>query len=259
LWTVGRKGHFRSLHKQFLLGREILITEDVSLHLVWFENSIFVKPIPEALLNWEFWERFICVDCSVDETENGKKKRGPLYEAALGYLLSYTELIIHPSDYRIAVKHHLIPDMGFHAWCLLSRDLKAAASGPNYTPEKRWEYGELRLSRLNWIYKLTLRGYSYFYVYTEYSTYFGKNSQLILLGFAYCSVLLAAMQVVTTSRGTAESDWLVNWCLRFSVIVIFGVFAFACLCFGLFLSLFVYHLILTLIYHKKSWRKQHLA
>lgn len=256
LWIAGRKVHIRPLHKQLMLGRSILITEDPTLHLVWFETSFFLKPIPEALLSWDFWEQYICINPS-DDDEGKELQRGPLYETACGFLLSYARLIQHPSDYRIAVSHELIPDMGFHLWCLLAQDVRETCARPDFTTEKRWEYGELRLSRLNWIYKLTLRGYSYFYMFTEYTPYFAKNFQLLLLCFAYCSVVLAAMQVVMTSKD--PTGWLVDLCFRFSVVVIFFVLVVVCGILGLLFGLYFYHLGLTIFHQRKYRGKEHIA
>ena len=54
LWLAGLPNAARPLHRQRLLGRSILITEDTSEHLVWFESQIFVKPLPEYLLDYEY-------------------------------------------------------------------------------------------------------------------------------------------------------------------------------------------------------------
>lgn len=254
LWLAGRKFHIRPLHKQLMLQRKILITEDPSMHLIWFENTIFLKPVPEALLSFEFWERCICVSSLGDERPT---HRSHLYEPACSFLLSYTNLIVHPSDYRIAVSHHLIPDMGFSIWMLLAQDVRTTCSQSAFIPSPRWEYGELRLSRLNWIYKLTFRGYAYFYVFTEYSPYFGKNFQLLLLGFAYYSVALAAMQVLVSSKD--PEGWLVSWCVKFSAVIILFVFICVLGILGLFLGLFLYHLVLTLIHQRKYRGKSRIA
>jgi hypothetical protein len=239
-----------------MLQRDIVITEDPTMHLVWFENTIFMKPIPVALLSWEFWRRFICVSVK-QEGGTEKQERGAFYAAACWFLLSYTVLITHPSDYRLAVSHHLIPDLGWKNWCLLSHDIRTSFFDSNFPTERRWEYGELRLSRLNWIYKLTLRGYSYSYMFTEYRTYFSKNFQLLLLAFAYCSVVLAAMQVVMTS--SEPGVWLADLCFKFSVLIILFVFAVVCAIVGLFVSLFVYHLLLTLAFKRKFRLRPQMA
>jgi len=261
LWLAGRLNHIRPLHKQHMLHRSIIITEDPSMHLVWFENNIFLKPIPHALLSWEFWQRFICTGHRT--TGNGMSSannfQAPYYASAYGLLLSYTQLIKHPSDYQIAISQNLIPDMGFRSWMLLSASISSFQPPTNLalTLEPRWQYGELRLSRLNLIYKLTLRGYSYSYMFTEYRPYFSKNFQLLLLAFAYCSVALAAMQVIMSSKEPAM--WLADMCFRFSVLVVVFVFAVVGGIVGLFLGLFVYHFGLTVVLQRRARVKQHLA
>jgi hypothetical protein len=258
LWVAGRKRHFRSLNRQLQLRREILITEDPAMHLVWVENIIYMKPVPVALFSWEFWDSFICAK----ETDS-KRIRGPFFESACGLLHSYTKLIVHQSDYRIAISHNLIPDVGFSNWCHLAQEIRDAVEQPNYVREKRWEYGELRLARLNWIYKTTLRGYSYFYVYTEYGVYFGKHFQTLLLLYAYCTVILSAMQVVMSSRdpseGTYLGHWVIKMCIRFGFGVIMTVFAIAGLLVLLFISLFLYNFVMTMVHHRKFKRRSKIA
>jgi len=51
LWACGRPMPARPLHYQILLGRNITITENMELHLVWSKDRIFIKPIPLYLLD----------------------------------------------------------------------------------------------------------------------------------------------------------------------------------------------------------------
>ena len=51
LWACGRPMPARPLHTQVLLKRNIVITENMELHLVWASGRIFVKPIPLYLLD----------------------------------------------------------------------------------------------------------------------------------------------------------------------------------------------------------------
>ncbi|KAM0418929.1 hypothetical protein ACHAPT_012087, partial [Fusarium lateritium] len=50
LWLAGRLLPPGPLHHQLLLGREILVTEQMDMHLVWTTGRIFVKPILRFLL-----------------------------------------------------------------------------------------------------------------------------------------------------------------------------------------------------------------
>lgn len=72
---------------------------------------------------------------------------------------------------------------------------------------KRYHYGELRLSRLNDIYRFRewkWRG-GYFLVYTRYQSFFRANFEWLLLVFAYISVALSALQVLLTANQDYDS------------------------------------------------------
>ena len=59
LWLACLPNAPRPLHKQRLLGRSIFVTEDPDEHLVWFEAQIFVKPLPEYLLEYDYWDKHL--------------------------------------------------------------------------------------------------------------------------------------------------------------------------------------------------------
>ena len=80
LWWAGRPVPARPLHRQIVLGREIVIAEQVDLHLVWSKRRIYVKPLPKPLLNYDFWATIICPD-------------PVLFANGRGFLLSYIWLI----------------------------------------------------------------------------------------------------------------------------------------------------------------------
>lgn len=247
LWLAGRLGHVRPLHRQKMLKREIVITEDPGMHLVWYENTIFLKPIPAALMSWEFWQHHVCADNVEVLDEEGlcvKRQRGKMYGSACGFLASYTKLIIHQSDFKIAVEAGLIPPTDWTTWGRFAKDVSDTVSAPQFPSEKRWRFGELRLTRLNWICKLTMRRYSYFSVYTNYGTYFGKNAQALLWLFAYSSVLLTAMQVVL---GTGNvPPYVIVMSYNVGIVVVFLLFAVACLFSIVFGVAFLYHTLVTL-------------
>ncbi|USP74944.1 hypothetical protein yc1106_02218 [Curvularia clavata] len=89
LWLAGLPNAARPLHRQKLLGRSILVTEDPSEHLVWFESHIFVKPLPDYLFDYDYWDKHLCSD-------------EELHQSASGLLLSYTWLVCQQSDLAIA-------------------------------------------------------------------------------------------------------------------------------------------------------------
>ncbi|KAF3922274.1 hypothetical protein ABW20_dc0104885 [Dactylellina cionopaga] len=107
LWLVGRPMPPRPLHYQVVLARNIIITESMELHLVWSGDRIFVKPIPSYLLDMDFWTNYLD---SYDDMDMGKRQtREELSKSARGFLFTYTALIAHESDFRIAKDSGLLP------------------------------------------------------------------------------------------------------------------------------------------------------
>ncbi|KAH6725059.1 hypothetical protein BKA61DRAFT_639272 [Leptodontidium sp. MPI-SDFR-AT-0119] len=210
LWLAGRPSCARALHRQQLLGREILITEDPNEHL-------------------------IC-------------KTKQLYEAACGFLLSYAWLVRHESDLRIAHEEALLPDVinrvtwtEFMDDSLEHIDLQSLSG-----ISSRFQYSELRLSRLNKIYRLTrlrwrdfVRGYMT--ASTWYQDFFARNFAWLLAIFAVMSVALSAMQVVVAvARGGQAFE---NASYGFSVASLFMAAGIALVVLLLWVILFSYHLI----------------
>ncbi|RAH73010.1 uncharacterized protein BO66DRAFT_465508 [Aspergillus aculeatinus CBS 121060] len=143
LWYAGRARCCQALHRQRMIDRQIVITEQADLHMVWYESRIFLKPVPRYLLDHQFWDRHI--------------RHEALHSAASGFLLSYTWLISHPSDLQIAHELKLIPTtVSWQAWTVFVEDLLSHVDFKGYANvNKRYRYGELRLFRLNTIYRLT--------------------------------------------------------------------------------------------------------
>lgn len=151
LWFAGRPMPPRPLNYQVANSREIILSEDMGLHLVWaIPRRIFLKPIPRYLLDHQFWK------------DNLIRKES-LYQCALGFLLSYTALIQYESDFYIAKDKHLIPrNLTWETWIKLVEQL---LHHKNENVSLRYDYGELRLSRPNKIYwaHCPLRGYRFPY------------------------------------------------------------------------------------------------
>lgn len=196
LWLAGLPRPARPLHRQRVLNRTILITENPDEHLIWHESRIFIKPIPELLLSYESWKEHLCT--------NNK-----LYQAAAGLLLSYTWLISYQSDFRIAKDLNLIPsEITWPNWrAFVSDFLSHIDPYTLHQVSPRYRYGELRLSRLNLIYRFTpsmfstknlVRGYMPGSMW--YRAFFQRNFAWLLAVFAYVTVLLSAMQVGLASE-----------------------------------------------------------
>ncbi|CAK37378.1 uncharacterized protein An01g13720 [Aspergillus niger] len=166
LWLAGLPRAARPLHRQKLMKRTIILTESPDEHLVWSPGQILIKPVPEYLLDHEFWVRELC-------------PHRELHAAACGLLLSYAWLITGLIDFQLAKDERILPsDVTWDAWTLLIRQFlewidnkndedRCSTSLPtekDYVSQpqpaiinKRYEFGELRLSRLN---SLTVVGHA---------------------------------------------------------------------------------------------------
>ena len=227
LWFAGRPGYVRSLHRQRLFRRSIIVTEQADLHLIWHDKEVYVKPLPAFLLCYSFFSRYIC--------------NTPFYADACGMLVSYTKLVRHKSDYRVAIELGLLPeDVSWSQWTTFVVQVQPA------TVSKRYEYGELRLFRLNLIFRFCF-GYwicGYHLLHTNFNSFFGSNFAWPLIIFAYLTTVLNAMQVVLASGRQNESvDGLFYGASLAVVIVILGTL---CAVAGFFVTLLLYNLVKAL-------------
>ncbi|OJK00246.1 hypothetical protein ASPACDRAFT_1880666 [Aspergillus aculeatus ATCC 16872] len=217
LWVAGRPLPPRALHHQLLLNRGILITEQMDMHLVWTAGRIFLKPIPRFLLEPNFWAEYLSCErdceCSSDETTQGfhavtlrnECKRRGLRRRALGFLFSYTALLTHESDFRIAQDKHLLPEeVTWRAWRVLIEQLDPEHIYPHI--DRRFVHGELRLSRLNKIYALyqtPLRGY--LARWDRYGAFLRENFAGLASLTVYIAIVLTAMQVGLATEALERS------------------------------------------------------
>ena len=235
LWWAGRPGNVRPLHRQLMLSRRILITEDPALHLVWYNSTIFMKPLPLFLINWEGTVKECCPPPQ-------------LQRLADGFLSTYLRLICYPSDLTIARDLGLLPDSTtWSSWCTLSNTLRRKYP---IVVNKRYLYGELRLSRLNQICRFCRLERQYFSPYTEYGHFFTSNFAWFFVMFACLSVVLGALQVVLATSEMTKG--LSNMAYGFSVFAIGLTFGAVMFVIGLFSSLFVYFLQDTLRMHARA-------
>ena len=241
LWLAGLPKPARPLHRQKLLGRSILLTEDPNEHLVWFEDQIHVKPLPDFLLDYEYWNNNLCSNLEIRKS-------------ASGFLLSYAWLVCHQSDLDIAKEHGLLAkDIEWADWVAF---LDAFLDNINLVTlndvNKRYMYGELRLSRLNTIYRLappvyTLQNFvrGYRSDSTWYQDFFGRRFKWMLVVFAIFSVLLSALQVGLATTALQDNDAFQRASYGLSITSLFAVAASIVLVFFLWQALFCYHLLST--------------
>jgi hypothetical protein len=216
LWLAGNKGNISALHHQKVLCREVILSECSDLHLIWFDRIIYIQPLPISLLNYNFIDAVVLPDAK-------------LYRNILGFLYSYIMLIKHASDLALAHKLGLISKkVEWNPW----REFRTAFLGnissgrvPRTLINERFEYGELRLARLNYIYRLSFRGLKYFTTHCEYTTYFREYTAASIILFAFVTVALTAMQVVVGMNGVSQA--LIETSYRFSIVILFVVAIFS--------------------------------
>lgn len=191
LWLAGLPRNPRPLHAQVLLDRKICVSEDAGLHLLREGRQLYVKPFPDYLACFDVWEHILCRDQAI-------------FAEGRGFLLSYLCLICDRIDLKVAHEHGLVSeDISWDEWSTFSR---AAFSHLDFQTldnvNIRYMYGELRLDRINTIYRLCsktsswstfMRGYRY--PYHDYSTFMERNFAWAVTFVVYIGLVLTAMQV----------------------------------------------------------------
>lgn len=193
---AGRPMPPRPLHYQLVLGREIVVSENIELHLIWTYGSpsrIFLKPLPNYLLEAEFWSTYILPDA---KTNNMGQPQ--LDAAARGLLFSYTALIAYESDFKLAKDRGLLPaELSWGKWQAISAEYLEHHTYASVS--LRYWYGELRLSRLDKIISLKsgsfLRGFSRVATPNNYWDWIRQNSAVLTTALGYVVIALTAMQV----------------------------------------------------------------
>lgn len=223
----------RSLHRHLVARQQIVLTESPSEHLVSDYSVIFVKPLPEYLLSYDFWELHL--------------SRDPvLHSNACGLLLSYTWLVAYKTDFDIARETHLLPEgLTWNAWTALAADfLDYLDASETQLVSRRYLYGELRMSRVNYIYKLLpslwfthnpMRG---FMPTSMWNGSFAERNVGRLLGvFVFFSLVLSAMQVGLATGRLGDEPAFVSTANGFVVASLFIV----ALCAVVGLAMLVWH------------------
>ena len=241
LWFAGTPRNFRALHEQYVFRRTVIPCEDPSLHLIWFNEAMYMKPLPPCLMNYEFFEEYICPS-------------EQLFRFACGLLYSYTHLIRYESDFRIAIKIGLIrgDNITWEKWQAFRLSSKTFLDAHPSIIDERYRYGELRLSRLNVIYSLKFFQFiGYHNSYTQYAPYFSRYFAGAVLIFAFASVTLNAMQVATQQSATDVSPTLLTTSYRFAVAILIAVVTIIVGLTAVFIPIVIFDLNSGLIENKK--------
>ncbi|KAI1191992.1 hypothetical protein F5B17DRAFT_125768 [Nemania serpens] len=209
LWVCGRPMPPRPLHYQIALSREITITENPELHLVWSNKRIFMKPLPSWLLDPLFWASHILHDVE-------------LARCARGFLFSYTALIAYESDFRLARENGLIPlSLTWEGWKRLAEEVLENHDMAMLNP--RYWYGELRLNRMNIVYRLKgfiFRGYSNIDGHAVYADFIADNFAALAGVLGYVVIVLTSLQVGLSVDRLSENIAFVNFSYGFTIFSI---------------------------------------
>ncbi|KAK3389797.1 hypothetical protein B0H63DRAFT_104188 [Podospora didyma] len=262
LWVAGLPVPARPLQRQRMMKRAIFLTERADEHLVWHQDRLFLKPLPNFLLCHDFWEQNLCQDPA-------------LHKSACGMLLSYAWLVEHESDFRLAKELGLLPgDVQWHAWVGFMKGFLASLNKSTGTDmdmmdhvDRRYQYGELRLSRLNMLTRYFLpslwsrRNFVFGFTSTStwYTAFFERNFGWLLGVFIYLNVILTALQVGLATRVLQESEQFQNISYAVILISILGLALGVVLILLVWVTLFCYHLLSTLALTKEVRRREILS
>lgn len=240
-WLADFLNAARPLHRQKLIERIILVIENSNEHFVWFEAQIFIKSLPDFLLDHDYWSDNLCSDLT-------------LYESACDFLLSYAWLIRHQSDLDIAKKSDLmLKNIEWHNW---AKFLKAFLNNINLETlkdvNKRYLYEKLRLSRLNIIYRFMPLVYFLRNFVRNYQSesiwrnaFFERHFKWMLVVFVILSIFLSTLQIglITTMLQSHESFHRVSY--EFVIASLIMLVINVMLIFLIWFALFWYYLIFT--------------
>lgn len=249
LWMAGRPLNARPLQRQKMMGFDIILTEQADLHLLKFSNRLLIKPLPEYILNFEFWDKYLCTSKE-------------LHESACGLLLSYVWLICSPLDMKMAHKLDLLPSyVTWERWKAFVADfLSHVDVNALHQVNKRYHFGELRLERINTIYRLRfffthfIRGY--LYGYNRYAVFFQRNFAWILVIFVYFSLVLSAMQVGLAVPPLNSNQAFQKTAYGFAIFAIFLVAFFLGLLGAIFASTFLFNMVAAILHDRRERLKK---
>ncbi|KAK0632481.1 hypothetical protein B0T14DRAFT_419489 [Immersiella caudata] len=211
--------HIMPLHHQQAHAREIMVNENPGLHLVWYYERIFIKPIPAYFYSKAFWDYL-------------KEADNDVHRASVGFMRSYYFLVQYEIDFQEAVKHRLIPKRSdgstptyeeFHDF------IYPFSKADDDFVSRRFHYGELRLTRINRTAFLFKGKLAYFHIYPQWGSFLAHILAPIITIFAVFSVVLNSMQVglaaLDMGPGNEGSGWpaFVSVSIYFPVAIIISI------------------------------------
>ncbi|KAI9859402.1 MAG: hypothetical protein M1813_006739 [Trichoglossum hirsutum] len=210
-----------SLHSQRIWGRNIVVCEDASLHLLWYDDIIYIKPIPLYLLDRAFFDQHIC------------KSTGDTRLLVNGFLESYRTLIRHPSDVKVATALGLLPEtFTWGNWVEYVDTMMGSLSAAGAVHVNiRYQYGEINLRIVNWLILVLFRGVRYHFPHGTYQNLQRRWLATIISVFSIIALALTAMQVLVgiqwvSIRTQKVSYWfaIVSLCFLVAISALFIFF-----------------------------------
>jgi hypothetical protein len=202
LWWAGPTPAIVSLTQQTVLDRRIQLTEDPSVHLLWVEGIVYLKPLPAYLASSAFWEWL----CDESNTNVSSEERARLKATSLGFLKTYASLIQRRSDFIIAQKSGLLASFSTITFEQFVEFISVFETIPSLAVSPRWRYGLIQLDALNFHSAIHLRRWHLNRFESRYGTYFSRFFPTVLFIFALFSVMLSAMQVIIAAKQMWETD-----------------------------------------------------
>lgn len=247
LWMAGVPYLPRPLNIQYIMSRQVVPTTDASLHLLWTAKRIFIKALPEYMLSDSFFDDHL--------------KQPHPYGLALGFLHTYLALVPTELDFVLAKEAKLIPmRYEWTQWRALSRrilDIYPDDEIYHRIPQ-RYHYGELRVSRLDKIYRIVhgewLHGYSPLTGHTQYIDFLADNLGTITVATVYIVVVLSAMQVAQGTKLTDNASFQ-SACYGFAIFAIISPIIALALLLVVFVVMFTTNVLRTLAKKRRRLRR----
>ncbi|KAI1101483.1 hypothetical protein F4804DRAFT_315866 [Jackrogersella minutella] len=230
LWFAGAKHVATQLHFQVAMGREVVLSDRMDLHLLWDNDGrIYMKPIPRYLLCSTFWQDYLkCPHGCGCENQGPEMSCTSIRGVAFGFFYTYICLISSETDFLVANEKHLLPRnengsaIEWAKWKEFSR--KVLGEYRHNRIHKRFLRAELRLSRINTINRFTrlppfgpyLRGWR------NYNSFFRNNLSWMTASTVFIALVLTAMQVGLATDRLNDNESFQRASYGFTVFSILG-------------------------------------
>jgi hypothetical protein len=170
-------------------------------------------------------------------------------------------LISYESDFAIAKAKQLIPpEVKWSDWMSLVEEV-LATNNLHQKINDRFNYGELRLSRLNKIYNVRyltpLRGYMSHWQWTRYGDFFQENLAWMTATTVYIAVVLGAMQVGLGTDALVGNHAFQSASYGFTVFSILGPLVALGIIGALFCFMFINNWISAVVFKRKRFKAIH--